>query len=80
MLRLIIRIVVICGRIPRAVLALEGLVRLAAAPLLDTEGSLGFEAVHGLIWGQRIRPAVGYGRLEWLRTWLGSVGCMVSVM
>jgi hypothetical protein len=74
------QIVVFSGRVPRAVLALEGLVRLAAAPLLDTEGSLGFEAVHGLLSCQRIRPAVGYGRLEWLRTWLGSVGCMVSVM
>jgi hypothetical protein len=74
------RIVVFSGRIPRAVLALEGLVRLAAAPLLDTEGTLGFEAVHGLLLGQRIRPVVGYIRLKWLRTWLGSVGCMVSVM
>jgi hypothetical protein len=74
------RIVVFSGRIPRAVLALEGLVRLAAAPLLDTEGTLGFEAVQGLLLGQRIRPAVGDSMSKWLRTWLGSVGCMVSVM
>lgn len=52
LLRLAVRfdslVAVSAGRVPRAVLALEGLVGDTAAPLLDAVVAVRFEAVHGL--------------------------------
>lgn len=67
-------------RVPRTVLALEGLVRLAGAPLLDAVVAFGFEAVEGLLLCQRIGPAGEIGGWEWRRTWRADVGCMMSVV